>query len=176
MRTRFSIMTLSLLLLAASAFAAGAANPFIGAWALTIPGGGAGWLGVVEKDGALSASILWGGGSVVPVQEVKVDGDKLIVTRLHRSEKKDAAGNVTRITTTETITATIDGDTLNLTTVKRQGDGPESGKATFTGKRQPPLPATPDLSKVKFGEPVSLFNGRDLTGWRLVDQIGRAHV
>ena len=169
MRTRFSIMTLSLLLLAASAFAAGAANPFIGAWALTIPGGGAGWLGVVEKDGALSASILWGGGSVVPVQEVKVDGDKLIVTRLHRSEKKDAAGNVTRITTTETITATIDGDTLNLTTVKRQGDGPESGKATFTGKRQPPLPATPDLSKVKFGEPVSLFNGRDLTGWRLVD-------
>ena len=30
------------------------------------------------------------------------------------------------------------------------------------------LPA-PDLSQVKFGEPIQLFNGKDLTGWRLTD-------
>src|ERR1043166_8780522 len=52
-------------LLAASAVAA--ENPFIGRWALTIPGGGAGWLGVVETNGELKGSLLWGGGSVLPV-------------------------------------------------------------------------------------------------------------
>lgn len=44
--------------LGVSAFAA--ENPFVGNWALTIPGGGAGWLGIAEKDGALEGSILWG--------------------------------------------------------------------------------------------------------------------
>ncbi len=122
-----------------------------------------------EQDGKLSASILWGGGSVLPVDEVKVDGGTLAITRIYRSQKKDAAGQVVKLTTTETITATIDGDDLKLTTVKKQPDGSESGKASFTGKRMPPLPARPDLSKVKFGEPIPIFNGQDLTGWRLVN-------
>ncbi len=50
-------------------------NPFLDRWALTIPGGGAGWLGVEKKDGKLEASILWGGGSVVPVASAAVEGD-----------------------------------------------------------------------------------------------------
>ena len=57
-------------------------NPYIGHWALTIPGGGAGWLGVEDADGQLQASILWGGGSVLPVTSVKVEGDRLVVTRV----------------------------------------------------------------------------------------------
>ena len=47
-------------------------SPFVGRWALTIPGGGAGWLGVESKDGALSSSVLWGGGSVVPTNGTKI--------------------------------------------------------------------------------------------------------
>ncbi len=35
----------------------GAANGFLGDWALTIPGGAAGWLGVSEKGGQLKASL-----------------------------------------------------------------------------------------------------------------------
>jgi hypothetical protein len=38
-------------------------------------------------------------------------------------------------------------------------------EVSFTGKRIPPMPKAPDLSQVHFGHPVSLFNGRDLTGW-----------
>jgi hypothetical protein len=140
-----------------------AGSPFIGRWALTIPGGGAGWLGVEEKDGALQGSILWGGGSVVPVQGVKVEGDKLVVTRI--SKGKNAAEP-----TTETITATANGDALSLTTVKSKGDGKEFGKAEFTGKRIPPVPAAPDLSKVKFGDPIVLFNGKNLDGWELLNK------
>jgi len=41
-------------------------------------------------------------------------------------------------------------------------------QAEFTGKRIPALPARPDLAKVKFGAPIQLFNGKDLTGWRLI--------
>jgi len=93
-----------------------AANPFVGEWALSIPSGAAGWLGVVEKDGKLSASILWGGGSVLPVEAVKMDGDTLVLTRLHQNRGQNAAGkNAVMSVATETITAKIDGDTLKLT-------------------------------------------------------------
>ena len=56
-------------------------NPFVGQWALTIPSGGPGWLGVDETEGQLAASILWGGGSVKPVTSVTVHGDQLVITR-----------------------------------------------------------------------------------------------
>ena len=61
------LLAVALLIAAASPASADDAKPFIGNWALTIPGGEAGWLGVAETDGTLKASILWGGGSVVPV-------------------------------------------------------------------------------------------------------------
>ncbi len=141
-------------------------NPFIGRWALTIPGGGAGWLGVEEKDGVLSSSILWGGGSVVPTAGTKVDGDTLIVTRVSKTKKKDGTPGDT---VTETITATRSGDALNLVTSKVKEGGKAMGEpAEFTGKRIADLPPAPDLSKVKFGEPIPLLNGKDLTGWSLI--------
>jgi hypothetical protein len=133
-----------------------AESPFIGRWALTIPGGAAGWLGVEDKGGTLEASLLWGGGSVLPVQNVTIEGEALSFTR-------GAGKNVT-----ETITAKVQGDDLQLTDVKAKADGKEAGRAEFTGHRIPPVPPAPDLAKVKFGAPIALFNGRDLTGWRLV--------
>ncbi len=148
--------------------AVAADNPFIGNWALTIPGGGAGWLGVAENCGKLEGSILWGGGSVVPVATVKVENNVLIVTRIHERKAKDAQGKEIKIRETETIRATIDGENLKLTTERDEGDGKVTGKTEFTGKRIPPLPPAPDLAKIKFGEPVKLFNGKDLTGWKLV--------
>jgi hypothetical protein len=160
------IRTLTLAFIAVSSLSSvlnAADNPFIGRWALTIPGGGAGWLGVEEKDGALSSSVLWGGGSVVPTASTKVEGDTLTVVR----EQKNKEGKVT----TETITAKAAGDALTLTTLKRNAAGKEMGQpAEFTGKRIPPIPAKPDLAQVKFGEPIALLNGKDLTGWRLLKE------
>ena len=145
-----------------------AENPFVGRWALTIPGGGAGWLGIKDQGGVLQGSVLWGGGSVVPVASTKVEGDRLIVTRISKQKKKTAAGQQEE-KTTETITATRAGDQLKLTTVKTKEDGKEFGRAEFTGFRIPALPPRPDLAKVKLGAPVSLFNSKDLSGWRLID-------
>jgi hypothetical protein len=150
----------SLLLTLCLTSAAHAASDFVGRWALTIPGGGAGWLGVEEKDGALSSSILWGGGSVLPTTSTKVDGDTLIITREQRNQKAKSSA-------VETITAKMNGDVLNLTTSRRNANGKEIGtSAEFTGKRIPALPPKPDLSKVKFGKPIHLLNGKDLIGWQ----------
>ncbi len=144
-------------------------TPYTGRWALTIPGGGAGWLGVEEKGGALSASILWGGGSVVPVQGVKVVDGKLLVTRVNKNKKKNVEGKEVQVTDTETITATATGDALALTTEHADDLGSKSKPVAFTGKKIAPLPAAPDLKMVKYAAPITLFNGKDLTGWRLLD-------
>lgn len=151
----------ALALSSASLFSA--ENPYIGRYALTLPGGGAGWLGVEEKEGKLSSSVLWGGGSVVPTAGTKIDGDTLIVTR----EQKNKEGKVT----TETISAKAEGDALKLTTVKHNAEGKQMGQPTeFTGKRIAALPPKPDLAAVKYGEPIQLLNGKDLTGWRLLKE------
>src|SRR6266446_2137521 len=94
--SRWAISTVAFLV-AASAMAA-ENNPFIGNWALTIPGGGAGWLGVTRENGYYDASILWGGGSVLPVASVFFNDNKdsLFVTRLNEVKRKDASGKVVR--------------------------------------------------------------------------------
>ncbi|MFT5130943.1 MAG: hypothetical protein ACI8W8_004576 [Rhodothermales bacterium] len=51
--------------------------------------------------------------------------------------------------------------------VKRVNEAGVSEKIAFTGKQIPPMPvAAPDLSEARFGKPISLFNGKDLSGWR----------
>lgn len=75
-----AIVCLSILTAAVGTTAA-ADNPFLGGWELTIPGGAAGWLGVEEVGGQLHASLLWGGGSVVPLDSAKLEAGKLVVTR-----------------------------------------------------------------------------------------------
>jgi hypothetical protein len=144
-------------------------NPFLGDWALTIPGGGAGWLGVQETDGHLEASVMWGAGSVLPLAAAKVENGKLMLTRKHDVQRKGADGKTTRTTITETLTGTVEGSVIKFVSVRPRENGQGEDTASFIGHRQPPLPPAPDLVKVKFGEPIELFNGKDLTGWRLTD-------
>ena len=67
-------------------------NPFVGHWALTLPNGRAGWLGITEKNGKLSAAILWGGGSVKPAPSVEVEGVDIEGLRLRQSVEKMVNG------------------------------------------------------------------------------------
>jgi hypothetical protein len=156
-------------LAAALATARAADNTYLGGWELALPGGGAGWLGVEEVDGRLHASLLWGGGSVVPLESAKIQEGKLLLTRNHTSQRKDARGKEVKITTTETIVAQAEGDSLKLTSTKPRPNGNGEDQAAFTGRREPAMPPAPDLNRVKFGQPIRLFNGRDLAGWRLTD-------
>jgi len=162
-----SLLAVFVLSSALSAFPAG--NPFLGEWALTIPGGAAGWLGVQEKDSHLEASLMWGTGSVQPVASVQVQGDRLVVTRKREAERKDAEGKTTKVAFTEVIAGTLQGDTIKLACTKPREDGRGEETVAFSGQKQPPVPSAPDLSTIKFGQPVALFNGTDLAGWRLTD-------
>jgi len=151
--------------------AAESVNPYIGRWALTIPGGGAGWLGVTQEDGYLDASILWGAGSVVPAASVYMDKDTLVVvTRVRKVERKDDKGKTIRTHTfPEMIVANISGDTLDLKQIRPRSNGKGVDRREFTGKRIAPVPAKPDLSKAKYGKPMVLFNGKNLDGWKLTN-------
>jgi hypothetical protein len=161
---RPTILTLATAgLLASSALAAD--NPFLGRWALTIPGGGAGWLNVNKQDGYYTAEMLWGGGSVFSLDAVCFDKDALYLTRVREVKRK--VGPPQHVA--EAIVAHIEGDTLKLVQMNPHNDGEAISRDEFTGKRIPDVPPAPDLSKVKFGEPISLFNGKDLTGWKLTD-------
>lgn len=166
----FTLVWSALWVAGASVCAAQSVEPYIGRWALTIPGGGAGWLGVTEKSGQPVAQILWGGGSVVPVDRARMDGDILRLERDQKVQRRDAAGKVTGSSTfTETILAKVSGDTLSLTQIRPNRDRSGDSRNEFTGKRIPPLPAKPDLTKVKYGKPIRLLNGTNLDGWKLTN-------
>ncbi|MCF7709499.1 MAG: DUF1080 domain-containing protein, partial [Verrucomicrobia bacterium] len=147
-------------------------NPFVGRWALTIPGGGAGWLGVTQEKGFYDASILWGGGSVVPVSSVFFDEnlENMFVVRNREVERKDNDGKVIRKQEfPEMIVARIEGETLRLIQLNPDRDGIGIAKAEFNGNRIPPLPPKPDLSSLEYGKPIKLFNERNLEGWELTN-------
>ena len=163
---------LSGLLVSVSALQAkGPYDKFLDRWALTIPGGRAGWLEVKEKDGYYDASILWGGGSVVPVDSVVFqDKNTLIITRTKEVMRKDADGNAARSQRfTNTITAKVNGDKMRLTITTPQTNGKGMKTEAFTGNRISPLPAKPNLANVKYGKPIALFDGKNLNHWKLLN-------
>jgi hypothetical protein len=161
------------LLLAGSLFTdltAGDADAFLGRWALTIPGGGAGWIGVTKENGYFDASVLWGGGSVVPVDNVFFEGNAMLVTRSREVKRKDASGKVVctqRLT--ELLTGTVDGDRISFKRTQPNENGEGLSVEEFSGKRIPALPPKPDLSQVKYGDAIPLFNGKSTDGWKLTD-------
>lgn len=150
---------------------AASASEFVGRWALTLPNGAAGWLEVkAEPGGWHDGALLWGGGSVVPVASLAIGPETLTVTRLRDVPRRDASGKVVRRHQfTDTITATVQGDELRLMLAAPRIDGTGVDRSEFTGRRIAPLPKPPGLAQAKWGAPVRLFNGVDLTGWRLLE-------
>ncbi len=165
MRALVSIVALTAVFGSAQA----AENPFLGSWALQLPGGAPGWLGVEETNGQLRADLLWDSGSVQPTASAKIEGDKLILVRNLSAQTKDASGKTVRRTIPETFTVSVAEDQMKLSGTRLRADARGDVKLEFTGQRLPPMPPAPDLSQVKFGEPLRLFNGKDLAGWRLTN-------
>ncbi len=167
---RFGVLLILLLATWASAQSEPNITPFLGRWALYLPNG-AGWLEVRQEKGYIDADILWYGGSVVPVDNVYLDGERLIVTRNNRvARMENAKGEATR---TQTITSrlafSLYGELLVGENCEPNKNGIGKRVTKFTGVRIPSLPPKPDLTKLKFGKPITLFNGKDLTGWTLVN-------
>lgn len=152
-------------------------SEFLGQWTIDIRGGSVGWLDVRQEEQYLDADLLWAGGSVTPVSSVYTsEGYKLIVTmtrevaRKAGDEKKPArVQNFTDwLEITKKSADTITGYRLNP---KRNGTGVDS--IWFRGIKFAPVPSAPDLKNLKFGEPITLFNGKDLAGWKLINEKQR---
>ena len=145
-------------------------EPFLGRWALVLPGGD-GWLGVYQEDGYLDADILWYGGAVAPLDNVFLNGETLVVTLNRKVDHKKDANGETIHTQIATIwwEFSLYGDLLVGTKYDPNKNGMGITITKFTGKKLPPLPSGPNLSKLKLGKPIKLFNGKDLIGWTLVN-------
>jgi hypothetical protein len=148
-------------------------SEFLGQWTIDIQGGSVGWLEVRQEDNYLDGDILWGGGSVLPVSSIFLANDnRLIVTRSNNVIRtKDENNNPLKTQVlTEWLEVVKDGDKIDgiLLTPRSNGSGVDT--TTFKGSKLPAPPPAPDLTKLTFGAPVTLFNGKDLTGWKLINE------
>jgi len=152
--------------------AAVSVSDFLGSWTIAIEDGSVGWLEVRQNEKYLDADLLWKGGSVTPVANVYFDGKKLVATRTRNVvREKDVAGNVVKghvITTLYEFTR--EGEVLKGVCTDPRNNGTEVGMQSFVATKLPPVPTAPDLAALKFGEPLQLFNGKDLSGWKLTNE------
>lgn len=168
--TAAGILTAVILITGTLSSKAADVESFLGRWALTL-NNGVGWLEIRDEGRYLDGDILWIGGSVMPLSNVYLDGENLIVERNRVvTLKKDSEGNPIRTKTiVSRIELTVDGDKISGVLKTPQRSGESVKKEEFTGKRIPPLPETPKISKIKYDDPIELFNGKDLSGWEMVN-------
>jgi len=129
----------------------------VGDWSLNLDSGMPAWMRVVEKEGQPKVYIRFYIGPTGPYDAELVAGRlKFEVKR----KKKQGAATVTKVDVGLT-NGTLDG------MIHRQLADGTSERDKFTGSKIPPMPASaPDLSKVRFGHPIALLNGKDLSGWQ----------
>ncbi|MCO8121245.1 DUF1080 domain-containing protein [Stieleria sp. TO1_6] len=130
-----------------------------GDWSLDLDSGLPAWMRVVEEDGQPQVYMRLYIGPTGPYKAEQVDGRLKFEIR-RNPKKKNGQTSITK------VDIRLKDGKLDGTLERRLADG-TSQRDAFTGKKVPPMPASaPDLSKVRFGHPISLFNGKDLTGWR----------
>jgi hypothetical protein len=146
---------------------------FTGQWTIDVKGGGVSWLEVRQEDKYLDGDLLWIAGSVLPVSDIFLaNNNVLVVTQTNEVvRKKDEKNNSTRTQIlTSWLEITKNGDKISGIMLSPKMDGSGVDTSSFEGTKLPPVPPAPDLSKLKFGTPVTLFDGKDLNGWKLIDE------
>ena len=130
----------------------------LGDWSLDLESGEPAWMSVGEKEVRLRVHV----GPIGPYPIEKIENG-----RVHFSRKNRRMKNGQRITVTSAVSIGMSKGKLDGAIVRALHNGAEKATVRFTGKLIPPIPeSAPDLSKVRFGHPISLFNGKDLTGWK----------
>ncbi|MCH1504893.1 MAG: DUF1080 domain-containing protein [Verrucomicrobiales bacterium] len=127
-------------------------------WSLKLDSGEPAWMRVVEQNGIAIVYMRLHVGPDGPWQVIEVTDGRLKFA-MDRKRKKNAP------TAPPMVEVELKGGKLEGTIVRTPKKG-DVETTHFTGKRFPDMPKTPDLSKVTFGHPISLFNGKDMTGWR----------
>jgi hypothetical protein len=132
---------------------AGPVNKFLGRWDLTLKAADReypSWIEIREENGKLQAQMVSRWGNARPLPEVSISGDHLrFVSPKEEEERKNDM----------VFEGTLTNDLLSGSTT-----GPDGSVWTWTGQRAPSLKRS---ENPKWGKPIALFNGKDLTGWRM---------
>jgi len=132
-------------------------DDFTGRWDLTVQtadGSHPSWL-EANKDGeGLSGRFVGRVGHARPVSDITVEGSTLRFTLPKQYEEMDSDLS---------FTAELANGSLSGTT---NANAPAGTELSWTGVRAPELPAR---ESVEWGKTRALFNGEDLSGWRLMD-------
>lgn len=145
---------------------------YIGNWSLYLPGG-AGWLSVNEEKDYYDGSLLWYGGSVVPVSSMLFKGDTLIVTMTReviRERDEEEKYVKSHLLTSWFEFLLLDKENMKAKAMMPAGkESSKINETRFSAKRIPEPPSPPDLGNINYGESVKLFNEMDLDGWKLIN-------
>ena len=132
----------------------------LGDWSLKVDSRMPVWMRILEEESAPLVHMRLYVGPTGPYKAKFEDGRLKFEIRKKNKKKNPSAAAVTQ------VDIGLDAGKLTGRLAKKLADGTEE-VAQFTGTKVPPMPkSAPDLSKVRFGHPISLFNGTDMTGWR----------
>ncbi|MEL7497833.1 MAG: DUF1080 domain-containing protein [Planctomycetota bacterium] len=144
-----------------------ARSPFEGRWAFQLPDQNVGWLHLMQDDqGEWSGSLLWSVGNARPLKSIKAEDSRLLIQRPIRW--KPGGGEVQKFIN-QPIVCELDGQQLTMMVAQswKQIQKAELETYRLSAKRISEPPPKPDLKTLKFGEPIQLFSGDDLSGWKL---------
>ncbi len=128
-------------------------NAFLGRWDLTLKAPDReypSWLELRQEGGQLKAQIVSRWGNARPLPKVALSKGRL--TFVSPKEEEERPDDMV-------FEGTLTGKMLSGTTT-----GPDGTPWQWTGQRAPALNRE---SAPKWGKPIPLFNGKDLTGWRM---------
>jgi hypothetical protein len=132
---------------------AGSSKPFLGRWDLTLKAPDheyPSWIEIQQQNGQVAAQFVsrWGNARSLP--KIEIQGSHItFVSPKEEEERKDDM----------VFEGTLTGKTLSGTTTGQDGT-----PWTWTGVRAPALEGT---TTPHWEKPIQLFNGKDLTGWRM---------
>ena len=142
--------------------AASAPKALLGDWSLDLESSEPAWMSVVERDGHPLVHMRVYVGPDGPYSVAEVANGRIRFSLRPRRKARGSAVFIKSVVDVGVSSGKLDGVIERTST-----DGSVDERIRFTGKQIPPMPESPpDLSKVRFGIPILLFNGQDLTGWR----------
>jgi Domain of Unknown Function (DUF1080) len=135
------------------------ASPIIGRWDLTVQGADApytSWLEVTDAEGKLQGRFVGRFGSARPIKQIEFNEGKLKFSLPPQYESM----KVDLVFEGKLIGGKLEGST----------NGEDGAALKWSGVRAPALKPKADP---KWGAAIQLFNGKDLTGWKLRSEKGK---
>jgi len=132
---------------------ASAVKPFLGRWDLTLKAPDReypSWLELKLEDGKLTAQMVGRWGNARPLPRVELTEGRL--TFVSPKEEEDSKADMV-------FEGKLTGEALSGSVA-----APDGTSWSWTGKRAPALIET---KAPTWGKPIQLFNGKDLTGWKM---------